>query len=66
MTKIYHLILTTYSFTIVTFAFTDPSALNAQLIKRFEYKLSFKGPRLVFKDGTIPFWSFGGSKFYFN
>ncbi|CAF0758918.1 unnamed protein product [Didymodactylos carnosus] len=42
--------------------YTDPSATNPELIKRFEYKLSFKGPHLVFKDGTIPFWSFGGSK----
>lgn len=28
--------------------------------KRFEYKLSFKGPHLVQKDGTIPFWEHGG------
>jgi mannose-binding lectin 1 len=32
-------------------------------VKRFEYKLSFKGPHLAFKDGTVPFWTFGGSKF---
>ena len=32
------------------------------IVKRFEYKLSFKGPHLVFKDGTIPFWEHGGSK----
>ena len=29
--------------------------------KRFEYKLSFKGPHLIFKDGTIPFWEHSGS-----
>jgi len=29
--------------------------------KRFEYKLSFKGPHLVFKDGTIPFWEHAGA-----
>ena len=29
--------------------------------KRFEYKLSFKGPHLVFKDGTIPFWEHSGA-----
>jgi mannose-binding lectin 1 len=31
------------------------------ILRRFEYKLSFKGPHLVFKDGTIPFWEHGGS-----
>ena len=35
------------------------------LLKRFEYKLSFKGPHLVFKDGTVPFWEHGGSNFKF-
>ena len=30
--------------------------------KRFEYKLSFKGPHLVQRDGTIPFWEHGGRK----
>ena len=30
--------------------------------KRFEYKLSFKGPHLVQRDGTIPFWDHGGRK----
>ena len=29
---------------------------------KFEYKFSFKGPHLVNKDGSIPFWSHGGSK----
>ena len=33
----------------------------ANMLKRFEYKLSFKGPHLVFKDGTIPFWTHSGS-----
>lgn len=32
-----------------------------EFTKRFEYKLSFKGPHLVFKDGTIPFWEHSGS-----
>ena len=31
------------------------------ILKRFEYKLSFKGPHLVFKDGTIPFWHHSGA-----
>ena len=65
MTKFNELILTLYSVIIVTSAFTDPSAINPQLVKRFEYKLSFKGPHLAFKDGTVPFWAFGGSKSYF-
>lgn len=29
--------------------------------RRFEYKLSFKGPHLTFKDGSIPFWDHSGS-----
>jgi len=49
---------------IYVFAYIDPSVTNSQLLKRFEYKLSFKGPHLAFKDGTVPFWTFGGSKFY--
>ena len=32
-------------------------------ISRFEYKMSFKGPHLIQKDGTIPFWSHGGSEY---
>ncbi|EDO33405.1 predicted protein, partial [Nematostella vectensis] len=28
---------------------------------KFEYKYSFKGPHLVNKQGSIPFWNFGGS-----
>ena len=31
--------------------------------KKFEYKLSFKGPHLVQRDGTIPFWEHGGRKY---
>jgi len=33
--------------------------------KKFEYKLSFKGPHLVQKDGTIPFWEHFGSTLSF-
>lgn len=29
--------------------------------KRFEYKYSFKGPHLVQKDNTVPFWEYSGS-----
>ena len=31
--------------------------------RKFEYKLSFKGPHLVQKDGTVPFWEHSGSKY---
>jgi hypothetical protein len=61
--KFYQFALTIYSSMVVISAFTDPSVLNPQLTKRFEYKLSFKGPHLAFKDGTVPFWTFGGSKY---
>lgn len=30
--------------------------------KRFEYKYSFKPPYLAQKDGSVPFWEYGGSK----
>jgi mannose-binding lectin 1 len=58
----YPFILTIYCSIIYVFANTDPSITNSPLVKRFEYKLSFKGPHLAFKDGTVPFWRFGGSK----
>jgi len=35
---------------------------DANLSKRFEYKHSFKGPHLVQKDRTVPFWTYVGSK----
>ena len=31
---------------------------------RFEYKLSFKGPHLVNKQGNVPFWKHYGSKYF--
>lgn len=42
-------------------AYTDPSVINPQLAKKFEYKLSFRGPHVSFKDGSVPFWTTGGS-----
>ncbi|XP_006824512.1 protein ERGIC-53-like [Saccoglossus kowalevskii] len=30
-------------------------------LKRFEYKFSFKGPHMAQKDGSVPFFEFGGS-----
>ncbi len=32
------------------------------VIKRFEYKYSFKPPYLAQKDGTVPFFQYFGSK----
>lgn len=32
-------------------------------LRRFEYKYSFKPPYLAQKDGSVPFWEYGGSKF---
>ncbi|CAF1118935.1 unnamed protein product [Rotaria sp. Silwood1] len=57
----YLFISTIYCSIIYVFSYTDPSVTNPQLVKRFEYKLSFKGPHLAFKDGSVPFWTFGGS-----
>lgn len=59
----YLLGLTIFCSLINVFSYSDPSVTNPELLKRFEYKLSFKGPTLAFKDGTVPFWTFGGSKF---
>lgn len=38
--------------------------VNANLVhRRFEYKYSFKPPYLAQKDGSVPFWEYGGSKY---
>jgi mannose-binding lectin 1 len=60
--KFYPIILIIYYLIIYVSAYIDPSTTNPLLVKKFEYKLSFKGPHLAFKDGTVPFWTFGGSK----
>lgn len=39
---------------------------NLSVHKRFEYKYSFKPPYLAQKDGTVPFWEYGGSKSFLN
>lgn len=31
-------------------------------LRRFEYKYSFKPPYLAQRDGSVPFWEYGGSK----
>lgn len=45
--------------------FLIPSCLATEASERhvkFQYKHSFKGPHLVNKEGSIPFWTHGGSK----
>lgn len=37
--------------------------VNSGIHRRFEYKYSFKPPYLAQKDGTVPFWEYGGSKY---
>lgn len=37
--------------------------INTGVHRRFEYKYSFKPPYLAQKDGTVPFWEYGGSKY---
>ncbi|PAA71178.1 hypothetical protein BOX15_Mlig025816g1 [Macrostomum lignano] len=41
---------------LVSDSFSD----TTEPFARFEYKLSFKGPYLTQKDGSIPFWEYGG------
>jgi len=52
-----------YSATILLFLV--PLSLATEASERhvkFQYKHSFKGPHLVNKEGSIPFWTHGGSK----
>ena len=48
--------------TILIFAVCGANAPNEPR-RRFEYKLSFKGPLLVQRDGSIPFWTHGGREY---
>lgn len=48
-------------FILISLANVLNSFVPPDILRRFEYKLSFKGPHLVFKDGTIPFWDHSGS-----
>ncbi|XP_050438851.1 protein ERGIC-53 [Adelges cooleyi] len=36
-------------------------ASSNQIVSRFEYKYSFKPPYLAQKDGSVPFWEYGGN-----
>lgn len=47
----------------VLLTFSAVICANANLPKiRFEYKYSFKGPHLVQKDRSIPFWEYQGGE----
>jgi hypothetical protein len=48
-------------FAAMIFIVTVEGLVNAPL-RRFEYKYSFKPPYLAQKDGSVPFWEYGGSK----
>ncbi|XP_022115341.2 protein ERGIC-53 isoform X1 [Pieris rapae] len=37
------------------------SSLQQTVHRRFEYKYSFKPPYLAQKDGSVPFWEYGGN-----
>jgi len=47
------------------FALCCLAETQSSVHRKFEYKLSFKGPHLVQKDGTIPFWEHFGSMYSF-
>lgn len=50
---------------ITTLMCLVPFSLSTETGERhvkFQYKHSFKGPHLVNKEGNIPFWTHGGSK----
>lgn len=46
---------------ILTVFLLDYAAGQSQY-RRLEYKYSFKGPYIVLKDNTVPFWDVGGRK----
>lgn len=39
------------------------SSNGEALHRKFEYKYSFKPPYLAQKDGSVPFWEYGGSEY---
>ncbi|XP_068711687.1 protein ERGIC-53-like [Montipora foliosa] len=55
---------TEYPSSVTILLFLIPFCLPTEASERhvkFQYKHSFKGPHLVNKEGTIPFWTHGGS-----
>lgn len=49
----------------ILLAFCCIAETQSSYRRKFEYKLSFKGPHLVQTDGTIPFWEHFGSMLVF-
>lgn len=50
-------------FSICVLAFLTNWVIGYYVHKKFEYKYSFKPPYLAQKDGSVPFWEYGGSKY---
>uniref|UniRef100_U5EV65 Putative mannose lectin ergic-53 involved in glycoprotein traffic n=1 Tax=Corethrella appendiculata TaxID=1370023 RepID=U5EV65_9DIPT len=49
-------------FILIAIYLINVNAQNNHLVhRRFEYKYSFKPPYLAQKDGTVPFWEYGGN-----
>lgn len=51
-----------YSIIFISLLTNSSGNINQQVHRRFEYKYSFKPPYLAQKDGSVPFWEYGGSK----
>ncbi|XP_072173780.1 protein ERGIC-53-like [Diadema setosum] len=49
------------SFSIFLLALAISCGYGQSPFRKFEYKYSFKGPHLIQKDETVPFWQYGGS-----
>lgn len=47
-------------FVVLTILMSFVSSQNPH--RKFEYKYSFKPPYLAQKDGSVPFWEYGGSE----
>ncbi|ESO85090.1 hypothetical protein LOTGIDRAFT_168115 [Lottia gigantea] len=53
-----------YRMYFVIFASLSLYIVKCEIPKaKFEYKLSFKGPHLVQRDKSVPFWTYGGDAF---
>ncbi|KAH1006628.1 hypothetical protein HUJ05_007342 [Dendroctonus ponderosae] len=47
-------------FLLISLLFIN-SSTGYKVIKKFEYKFSFKPPYLAQRDGSVPFWEYGGN-----
>ncbi|CAI9732606.1 protein ERGIC-53-like isoform X2 [Octopus vulgaris] len=56
-----HTLMFLISLTLIVVVWSTAPMVSASVPRlRFEYKLSFKGPHLIQKDKSIPFWEYGG------